>query len=165
MTNTLIVHGTLLRVAETGVLIQGDAGSGKSRLALAMLDRQHQLIADDAIILNEQLVGKCPSKLKNNLHLRHLGMLNVLEHFGRHSIVDSARVDLIVKLDPEYHPPVACLAPEFHMTSLLDQNVPTVIFNPVAESQIAVSMELIVSVFFKQYQNHNQTGKTPLANG
>ena len=42
------LHGVFLEVFSIGVLITGEAGSGKSELALELISRGHRLVADDA---------------------------------------------------------------------------------------------------------------------
>ena len=44
-------HGVLMQIAGLGVLISGKSGSGKSSLALELVERKHQLVADDAPLL------------------------------------------------------------------------------------------------------------------
>lgn len=44
----VILHGVFMEIYSIGVLITGEAGSGKSELALELLSRGHRLVADDA---------------------------------------------------------------------------------------------------------------------
>jgi len=74
------IAGTLVRVGGYGVLLLGDSGAGKSDLALQLLDRGHQLIADDAVDVREvngRLEGTCPSTLAGLLEPRGLGIIRV----------------------------------------------------------------------------------------
>ncbi|MFU8786129.1 MAG: HPr kinase/phosphorylase, partial [Candidatus Izemoplasmataceae bacterium] len=41
------LHGTLLDISGVGVLIRGESGIGKSEVALELVRRGHQLVADD----------------------------------------------------------------------------------------------------------------------
>jgi HPr kinase/phosphorylase len=74
------IAGTLVRIGGCGVLLLGDSGAGKSDLALQLLDRGHQLIADDAVDVREvdgRLEGSCPSRLAGLLEPRGLGIIRV----------------------------------------------------------------------------------------
>src|SRR3546814_15571292 len=46
------VHGVFMDVLGLGVLITGEAGLGKSELALELISRGHGLVADDAVELS-----------------------------------------------------------------------------------------------------------------
>lgn len=152
MPNSQLVHGTLINIADTGVLLQGDPGSGKSRLALSLIDRGHQLIADDVVEIDKNLIGKCPPNVKNNLHLRHLGLLNVTYQYGSASICESAPVELVIKLDHLHWVPPAILSPSFERRDFLGHQVPMMLFNPGKEQQPALMLEVLVNYFFVQYQ-------------
>ena len=57
------IHGVFLNIYGKGVIIKGDSGIGKSEIALELIKRGHQLIADDAVnftILVSLLLGKHP---------------------------------------------------------------------------------------------------------
>ncbi len=156
MHQTQAVHGNLVKIAGTGVLIQGDPGSGKSRLSLALLDRGHQLIADDMVDIDSGLTGKCPSKLKNHLHLRHLGLLNVPYQYGAASICESAPIELLIKLDLKHQAQPAQLSPTFARIDFLGHKIPSILFNPDKEQQPALMLEVIVNYFFIQYKQTDQ---------
>lgn len=92
-----------MKVAGTGVLIEGMPGIGKSALALELLSRGHRLIADDAIEINtseKKLIGHCPPLLADYLEVRGLGILDVRRHFGARSVLRQSTIDLVIALDP-----------------------------------------------------------------
>lgn len=81
-----IVHGVMMDVLGTGVLITGDASVGKSELALELVSRGHILVADDApefsrIALNT-IECRCPPLLQDFLEVRGLGVLNIARMYG-----------------------------------------------------------------------------------
>ena len=63
-------HGTSIVLDDNGVLIIGDSGSGKSDLALRLIDNGATLISDDVTIcekkLNEIFLS-CPKEIKGCL--------------------------------------------------------------------------------------------------
>jgi len=96
------LHGVFMEVYSVGVLITGDAGAGKSELALELLTRGHRLIADDAaeftLIAPDVLDGTCPEMLQDLLEVRGLGILNVRNMFGDTAIKRNKYLRLIVHL-------------------------------------------------------------------
>ncbi|WP_295542481.1 HPr(Ser) kinase/phosphatase [uncultured Thiohalocapsa sp.] len=96
------VHGVLLEVLGLGVLLTGDAGIGKSELALEMIARGHRLIADDAPelarIAPEVLEGSCPALLRDFLEVRGLGVLNVRAMFGEGAVRQHETLNLVVQM-------------------------------------------------------------------
>ncbi len=96
------MHGVLLSVMGHGVLITGESGVGKSELALDLISRGHNLVADDAITIRrtspEHLEGYCNPKFNCFLEVRGLGILNIREMFGEAAIRRAKRIELIVNL-------------------------------------------------------------------
>jgi HPr kinase/phosphorylase len=101
---TATVHGVLVDVYGLGVLIQGEAGIGKSECALELLKRGHILIADDAVQIQHRrggvLRGYCPEPLKHYMEVRGLGVIDVKLLFGIGSILDRTRIELAIRLEP-----------------------------------------------------------------
>lgn len=81
-----IIHGVLMDVHGTGVLITGAASVGKSELALELISRAHILVADDAPefrrIAPGTIEGRCPPLLQDFLEVRGLGVLNIARMYG-----------------------------------------------------------------------------------
>ena len=99
--NGSIIHGVFLNIFNTGTLITGASASGKSTLALALVQRNHQLIADDAPqfdCIDNQLYGTCPQALQDLLHIRELGFLNIRQLFGNQAIRERQALNLIIQL-------------------------------------------------------------------
>ncbi len=84
------------------MLITGDSGIGKSQLALSLLDRGHQLVADDVVELRpgagRELMGSSPRTLHGLLEVRGLGIIRVAELFGERAVRDSSPVDMLLGL-------------------------------------------------------------------
>jgi len=99
----LTVHGVLLQVCGTGVLLTGASGVGKSELALELLSRGHRLVADDAPLLERRegrLWGRCPELLEGFLEVRGLGVLSVRALLGEGAVLAEVPVELVVHLEP-----------------------------------------------------------------
>ena len=91
MTEHVIVHGTSIKIGPLGVIFLGPSGSGKSDLALRMLDQsgsgasEHTLecilISDDQTVLRsdgKRLVASAPEALRGRIEVRGLGIIEVL---------------------------------------------------------------------------------------
>jgi len=101
------LHGVFLRVLGLGVLLTGASGVGKSELALELLARGHQLVADDAAEIRRRgprLVGHCPPLLRGFLEARSLGILNIRRLHGAAAIAGPTPLDLIIELDAPRDP-------------------------------------------------------------
>lgn len=106
-----IIHGVLMDVHGTGVLITGAASVGKSELALELISRSHILVADDAPefrrIAPGTIEGHCPPLLQDFLEVRGLGILNIARMYGDASTRSRKILRFIVNLqnveasDPE----------------------------------------------------------------
>jgi HPr kinase/phosphorylase len=97
------MHGSLLEVSGTGVLLTGKSAIGKSEIALNLIERGNRLIGDDMVNLirssSSSLIGTCPKMLRDFLHIRDLGMINIRALFGNHTIIESHTADLIIELN------------------------------------------------------------------
>ena len=101
---TISLHGVFLEVMGLGLLLSGDAGVGKSELALELVSRGHRLIADDAPLLTKVapgvISGSCPALLQDFLEVRGLGVLNIRAMFGDGAIKLNMPLHLLVQLTP-----------------------------------------------------------------
>lgn len=101
-TQSPTLHGILLDIYHTGVLLMGPSGIGKSELGLELISRGHHLVADDAPefrrCAGNWVEGYCPEILKNYIEIRDLGILDVRTLYGDTAIQASTRLQLIVNL-------------------------------------------------------------------
>lgn len=102
LAETTSIHGVFLEVLGTGVLIKGDAGVGKSELALELITRGHRLVADDMVELRhvapDTLEGCCPALIRDFLEVRGLGILNIRYLFGETAVKMQKNLKIIVEL-------------------------------------------------------------------
>jgi len=81
VTHPATVHGTCVLLAEGGVLLRGGAGSGKSDLALRLMESgDARLVADDRVILEREshsgrLYASTPAALRGLLEVRGIGII------------------------------------------------------------------------------------------
>lgn len=102
--NAIIIHGVLLVVFSCGVLLTGKSRIGKSSLALELIRRGHQLIADDAPLFRPatqaRLVGTCPPLLQNFLAVPGLGAVDIRAIYGDQAIAMQHPLGLVIRLVP-----------------------------------------------------------------
>jgi len=98
-----VQHGVFLAVMNVGVLITGASGVGKSEVAMDLVQRGHQLVADDAVDIYRgeqgELIGECPEPLKGHIEIRGLGIISILKMFGPSSVLDNYRLQLVIDLE------------------------------------------------------------------
>lgn len=99
-----IIHGVMMDVHGTGVLMTGDASVGKSELALELISRGHILVADDAPEFTRIAPGtiecQCPALLQDFLEVRGLGILNIALMYGDAHTRKRKILRFIVHLQP-----------------------------------------------------------------
>ena len=96
------VHGTMLEVDGVGVLIEGDAGIGKSETALGLIMKGHALVADDLTKLTRNadgdVIASAAEVTMNFMEIRGLGFIHVPSIFGVAAMRGEKKVDLVVTL-------------------------------------------------------------------
>jgi len=88
------VHGTAVAFAGRAVLLLGPPGSGKSDLALRLIEAGWRLVADDRVVLvarGGRLVASPPPTLAGRIEARGLGICRV-------PFLEEAEVVLAVEL-------------------------------------------------------------------
>lgn len=89
------LHASCVQVGGIGVVLLGASGSGKSDLALRLIDAGGQLVADDRLEVErgeDGLIGRAPDVLSGLIEVRGLGIVRI-DHCG------SSPLGLVVELD------------------------------------------------------------------
>jgi HPr kinase/phosphorylase len=72
------VHGTVVAIDGAGVLLRGPSGSGKSDLALRLIDGGGVLVADDRVVLSGtggRIEASAPEAIHGKLEVRGVGIV------------------------------------------------------------------------------------------
>lgn len=121
------IHGTCVLVSDIGVLLRGASGSGKSDVALRLIDGGARLIADDRVELRMdqgRLMATAPAALAGLLEVRGVGILRV-------PAAGEAEVGLVVDL---VAPETVERLPDPGHAPLLDTAVPRLALAPFEAS-------------------------------
>ncbi|EWY40222.1 aldolase [Skermanella stibiiresistens SB22] len=120
----LTIHGTCVALSGFGVLLRGPPGSGKSDLALRLIDGGARLVADDQIELTLDAAGRvmarAPKTLAGLLEVRGVGILPM-------DAARTAPIGLVVDLAPDDK--VERL-PEIETSALLDRPIRRLTLSP-----------------------------------
>jgi HPr kinase/phosphorylase len=94
MSGGLLMHATAVAVGGRAVLLRGPSGSGKSDLALRLIDAGGRLVADDQSKLwrdGEAVMVRAPAPIAGLIEARGVGILNL-------DFLPEARLSLIADL-------------------------------------------------------------------
>ena len=92
-----MVHATTVAKDGRGVVIAGRSGSGKSDLALRLIDRGFILVSDDQTVIGKSgagLVAWAPATIRGKIEVRGVGILKM-------AFADTVAVSLWVELTNE----------------------------------------------------------------
>ncbi|MCO5044773.1 MAG: HPr(Ser) kinase/phosphatase [Verrucomicrobia bacterium] len=141
------VHGTMVDIQGTGVLIEGEPGIGKSEMALTLIQRGHSLVADDITVLrrtSEQVIMASAVEItRYHMEIRGLGIIHVPSLFGIASMRRETALDLIVRLQrpsPEMESDRSGLTPQTR--DVLGVRVPLITLPVAAGRDLAHVVEV-----------------------
>jgi len=105
VTGPLLVHATAVAVEGRAVLLRGPSGSGKSDLALRLIDAGARLVADDQSELHRQgeaIMVRAPPAIAGLIEVRGIGIIRVdaLDEAPLALVADLVAADEIERLPP-----------------------------------------------------------------
>ena len=115
---SLIMHATCVDINDSGVLIVGRSGSGKSSLAINLIALGSKLVADDQCELvkkNNRFSVSKPASLPNSIEIRGIGLVSV-------PMVVETSLDWVVDMDEVETERM----PDLRFTEIGGYRVPTV---------------------------------------
>jgi HPr kinase/phosphorylase len=124
------LHATCVQIGATGVLLLGPSGSGKSDMALRLIDGGALLVADDQVHIErrgERLLGRAAGALAGLIEVRGVGILK-MAHCAQ------SPISLAVELAPDERP---ARLPDTLGWSLLGIDLPRLRLDPRAPSACA----------------------------
>lgn len=93
---SIVRQAGCVAIGGRGVLIEGPPGSGKSSLALALIDRGAVLVGDDGVLLTSesgQLIAAAHPNIAGKLEVRNVGLVDM-------PVSPPVPVALVIRLDP-----------------------------------------------------------------
>lgn len=143
----ITLHGVFMNIFGVGTFLVGKSGIGKSALALALIDRGHQFVADDVVEFfrseNIEIKGRCPDLLQNFLAVRSLGILNIAKLFGPQAILKEQKLSVIVNLVTDNRLPSKITEDLTSDVIVLDMKFPQINLS-VTHHRLELMIEMIV---------------------
>ena len=132
------VHASTVAIDGRAVLITGPSGSGKSDLALRLIDRGFILVGDDQTIVRrdgDRLVASAPARIAGKLEVRGIGIIEM-------ETASDLPVALLVELTSE----IERLPEDNHRSAILGVSLPLVSIDAQAASapaKVALALDRI----------------------
>jgi serine kinase of HPr protein (carbohydrate metabolism regulator) len=130
------VHASTVATDGRAVVILGPSGSGKSDLALRLLDRGFTLVSDDQTVVKkdgERLVASAPPNIAGKLEIRGIGIVDM-------DTVTNIPVALLVELTSE----IQRLPDDSRERVILGTRVPLITIDATAASapsKVAIALD------------------------
>ena len=130
------VHASTVAIGGRAVLITGPSGSGKSDLALRLLDRGFTLVSDDQTIVRREdnrLIASAPATIAGKLEIRGIGIVEM-------ETASEVPLALIVELASD----IQRLPADSRERSILGVGVPLISIDAMAASapsKVAIALD------------------------
>lgn len=142
------IHGVLVRVLNTGVLIVGESGAGKSDCALNLIRKGHQLVADDVVEVFTKdgvVCGRPTDFTRGLMEIRGLGIVDAGTMFGEDVLCPECSIDLYVEINDSAA--VDRFGTVKHEQVLGESRLPKFVFPARAEGDLARLVEKAVTQY------------------
>jgi len=123
------VHATRVKMMARGIVLMGESGSGKSRLALSLLYEGARLVADDVVEISlgpDGLKGRAPDRLRGLIEIRGAGIIDVAAALGPSFVLDEVTIDLAVRLVKRQDKIRRADTPHVSVIDLLGREIPEI---------------------------------------
>jgi len=104
--NSISIHGALVNMYGSGVIIAGDSSSGKTKCACELAKRGHAWIADDVIEVEKKgntLYGRSHNMIKQLIDIKHIGIVDAKDVLNDGVILDETTINFFIELKNKSH--------------------------------------------------------------
>ena len=144
------IHATCIAIDGSGVLLRGPSASGKSDLALRLIDAGSELVADDRVnllIKPDSLCASAPRALYGLLEVRGLGILRL-------PATEKINITLVCELDNLE--PIERM-PEEKRTFISGVDLPLITISPFEISsvlKVQLALKLVVGSIMRGHDTN-----------
>lgn len=146
-------HGVLMNIFGVGTLITGKSGIGKSEIALSLLDRNHQLIADDMPVFikkDNTIIGTAVQQYREFIHVRGIGIVNAEKIFGPTAIAESNPLHLVIHLQKPDYEELDSFEGKKEIFEIFQHKIPKICIPILSYLNMTIVIETVVKNFLLQ---------------
>lgn len=98
-----VVHGLMMEIFGTGVLIKSKSDIPRSESALELIERGHRFVSDDVVniklLKDKHLSAYCSNLISHHMEIKGIGIINIAHLFGVKSILKEKQIDFVIELE------------------------------------------------------------------